>query len=265
MSHRVIKCEDRSVERFEKKLVLATALAVGLLFAPGPATGDEAHFFGVGYVPLALTKLDAHMARRILPVLPLPVAGTMLASSHASASLNDDVRKFMKEMGLYSLSHTCPPAFNLPDLQGKKVSLRSVRGKIVLLNFWATWCPPCRAEMPSMQRLYEKLQAHGLEILAISIDAQGERVVEPFMREFSLTFPALLDTNGDVASEYKVRGIPTSFIIDDQGRMVAGVVGPREWDSPSAVALFDALLKKRKKPLPLVSQESLPPKQTSTC
>ena len=85
------------------------------------------------------------------------------------------------------------PDFTLPDLQGNKVQLSALRGKVVFINIWATWCPPCVEEMPTMQRLYDRLHDRGLEVLAISIDALGAQVVKPFMQQYRLTFPALLD------------------------------------------------------------------------
>src|SRR5213596_1822984 len=84
--------------------------------------------------------------------------------------------------------------FTLPDLQGRSVQLAALRGKVVFVNVWATWCPPCVEEMPTIQRLYERLHHRGLEILAISIDALGAQVVAPFMQKYQLTFPALLDS-----------------------------------------------------------------------
>ncbi len=132
--------------------------------------------------------------------------------------------------------------FTLPDLQGKPVHLAALRGKVVLLNIWATWCPPCIEEMPSLQRLYDRLHAHGLEILAISIDPLGARVVGPFMQSYGWTFPVVLDPQGQVERLYRTRGVPESFLVDTQGRLVEKVVGPRDWSHPRMIALFERLL-----------------------
>lgn len=108
------------------------------------------------------------------------------------------------------------PDFTLRDPDGKPVQLSRVLGeRAVLVNFWATWCPPCREEMPTMERAYRDYKARGLEILAVSIDAGDPKAVagrvKEFMAELKLTFPALLDSNGDVVRAYRLRGLPTTF------------------------------------------------------
>lgn len=134
------------------------------------------------------------------------------------------------------------PDFTLPDLQGNQVQLSGLRGKVVFINFWATWCPPCIEEMPTMQRLYDRLHEQGLEILAISIDPLGAQVVAPFMQRYRLTFPALLDPQEHVNRLYRTGGVPESFVIDKQGRLVEKVVGPRDWSHPQVTAMFERLL-----------------------
>ena len=132
--------------------------------------------------------------------------------------------------------------FTLPDLQGRLVQLAALRGKVVFINVWATWCPPCIEEMPTMQRLYERLHNRGLEILAISIDALGAQVVAPFMQKYQLTFPALLDSQDRMAHLYHTKGVPESFIVDKQGLLVDKVIGPRDWSHPQIIAMFERLL-----------------------
>lgn len=134
------------------------------------------------------------------------------------------------------------PDFTLPDLQGNMVQLSALRGKVVFINIWTTWCPPCVEEMPTMQRLYNRLPARGLEILTISIDALGVQVVGPFMRQHRLTFPALLDPTGRIERLYRTSGVPESFIVDKQGRLVEKVVGPRDWSHPQVIVMFERLL-----------------------
>lgn len=134
------------------------------------------------------------------------------------------------------------PDFTLPDLQGNMVQLSALRGTVVFINLWATWCPPCVEEMPTMQRLYDRLHARGLEILAISIDALGAQMVGPFMRQYRLTFPALLDPTSSIERLYRTRGVPESFVVDKQGRLVEKVVGPRDWSHPQVIAMFERLL-----------------------
>jgi len=102
--------------------------------------------------------------------------------------------------------------FTFPGLDGKKGSLTDYKGKVVLLNIWATWCAPCVAEMPSMEKLYQKLKDEDFELLAVSVDESGAEVVTPFMKKHKLSFPVLLDTQGDIKSLYQLTGIPESFI-----------------------------------------------------
>jgi peroxiredoxin len=134
------------------------------------------------------------------------------------------------------------PDFTLPDLQGDQVQLSALRGKVVFINVWATWCPPCVEEMPTMQRLYDRLHTRGLEVLAISIDTLGAQVVGPFMQRHQLTFPALLDPTGSIERLYRTGGVPESFIVDKAGLLVEKVVGPRDWSNPQVMAMFERLL-----------------------
>lgn len=132
--------------------------------------------------------------------------------------------------------------FTLRDLQGRTVQLSALRGKVVFVNVWATWCQPCIDEMPTMQRLYDRLHAQGLEVLAVSLDPLGEQVVAPFMRNYQLTFPALLDTTSSVERLYGTTGVPESFIVDKRGILVDKVVGPRDWSHPQMITMFERLL-----------------------
>jgi peroxiredoxin len=135
------------------------------------------------------------------------------------------------------------PEFSLPTPDGKTIALAQLRGKVVFLSFWATWCPPCRVEMPSMERLYREFKDQGLVMLAVDMGESGRQVVR-FMKEFRLTFPALLDADSQVASRYGVQGIPTTFLIDRSGRGVGAARGPRDWASPEAKALIRSLLER---------------------
>jgi peroxiredoxin len=126
------------------------------------------------------------------------------------------------------------PEFSLPVLGGgPDVSLGSLRGKVVFVNFWATWCPPCRAEAPSLQSLYEKLHGDGLEIVAISIDKpDATEAIEGFRREFSISFPIPLDPDKRVNDAYQVSGVPETFLIDPSGRVLEHFIGPQNWADP---------------------------------
>ena len=132
--------------------------------------------------------------------------------------------------------------FVVPDLAGRPVQLAALRGKVVFINVWATWCPPRIEEMPTIQRLYERLHDRGVEVLAISIDALGAQVVAPFMEQYRLTFPALLDPKERIVHLYHTGGVPESFVVDKQGRLVEKVVGPRDWAHPQVIGMFERLL-----------------------
>ncbi|MCX7028724.1 MAG: TlpA disulfide reductase family protein [Spirochaetes bacterium] len=131
--------------------------------------------------------------------------------------------------------------FELTSLAGGKVKLSAYRGRVVFLNFWATWCPPCRAEMPSMERLRTLLGARGLEIVAVDLQ-EPKNTVQKFVKENSLAFTVLLDANGAVGGAWGAQSIPTTYLIDRRGSILARSVGSREWDSADMVALFETIL-----------------------
>ncbi len=116
------------------------------------------------------------------------------------------------------------PDFQLENLEGQPISLSDLRGKPVLLNFWATWCPPCRAEMPYLQQLYEEWSDKGLEVLAIDIGESPSKVKE-FLQSQGLSLPVLLDAKENVAREYNITGIPTTFFIDKDGTIQVKIIG----------------------------------------
>lgn len=117
------------------------------------------------------------------------------------------------------------PDFTMPLLDGGEDSLSNHKGEVVLLNLWATWCGPCREEMPFMQNFYERMEGKEFEILAVSQDRKGEEEVRPFVDEFNLTFPILLDTDEEVGDLYQTDKYPESYIIDRDGVVVKRVVG----------------------------------------
>lgn len=133
--------------------------------------------------------------------------------------------------------------FSVPDLAGQPLRLRDFKGKVVLLNFWATWCPPCKEEMPSMERLYRRHKDRGFTILALSIDSGGQAPVATFSKRLGLTFPIGLDSKMTVANEYAVRGLPATFVIDQKGLIVAVAIGPRDWDGKAAHAVIESMLR----------------------
>lgn len=146
---------------------------------------------------------------------------------------------------------TAAPAFEAHDLQRNPASLEDFRGDVVLLNVWATWCPPCREEMPSMQRLYESYEGRDFEVVAVSIDAREGKTddfgrpggdIQAFADSLGLTFPILHDPSGEIQDIYKMTGVPESFVIGRDGMIYKRVTGATEWDAPDHRELIDRLL-----------------------
>lgn len=135
------------------------------------------------------------------------------------------------------------PNFHLRDLEGRVVSLEQFRGKVVLLNFWATWCGPCRVEMPAMEQLYRSFPRRDFEILAVSTDPQGAAVTRPFQQELGLTFPIVHDADYRIGLVYGARALPLTFMVDRNGIVRQKVPGARNWDASEARELVQALLK----------------------
>ncbi|WP_456444758.1 TlpA family protein disulfide reductase [Thiolapillus sp.] len=123
------------------------------------------------------------------------------------------------------------PNFNLKDVDGNSYRFSDLKGRVVIVNFWATWCPPCRAEMPSMQRAWEQLREEGVMMLAVDVGEDEDAIFE-FTASYPVEFPILLDTDSSVSESWKVRGLPTTFVVDQWGRKVYRAVGGREWDTP---------------------------------
>jgi peroxiredoxin len=136
------------------------------------------------------------------------------------------------------------PDFSSKDLTGKKVELGQFKGKVIFLNFWATWCSPCKEEMPSMEVLHKQFQEKNFILLTVSVDYEGLKPVKEFMNKYHYTFPVLLDPKCKTLNLFQVKGIPTTFIIDKKGRMLGKAVGPRDWKSPEVISLMNLLIEK---------------------
>ena len=177
--------------------------------------------------------------------LPVAAVVAVLLSLVAGAWLVRD-RFLPVEVG------TIAPDFAARDLSGKPVTLEDLRGEVVLLNIWATWCPPCREEMPSMERLHRALEPEGLRVVAVSIDAAPGSVdpsgrlggdIPGFAREMGLTFTMWHDPDGSIQRTYRTTGVPESFVIDRSGTIIKKVIGPWEWDSAASIDLFRRLMR----------------------
>ena len=140
------------------------------------------------------------------------------------------------------------PGTRAPDYRavnvvtGDSVSMRDFRGDVVLLNLWATWCPPCEQEMPSIERLHEEMGPQGLKVVAISIDQLDSDVVRKWAEQRGLTFTVLHDGSGRIQQVYQTTGMPESFVVDRNGVIMKKVIGATEWDHPAQKALFRRLL-----------------------
>jgi peroxiredoxin len=129
--------------------------------------------------------------------------------------------------------------FTLRDLDGQLHKLSDYRGKVVFLNFWATWCPPCRAEIPSMERLNEVLSSKDFVMIAVNVD-ENIKDLEAFVKETPHSFTVLSDADGKIQNLYKVFKFPETFVIDRQGRIAEHIVGARDWSSTEALKFFNA-------------------------
>ena len=173
------------------------------------------------------------------------------ASSAESAAAHHEVLRTASVAGLDEAARELdlirPPRpkqaadFTVSLLDGATIKLKAQRGKPVLMNFWATWCAPCREEMPAMERLYLKHRQRGFVLLAVSVDSDVS-LVKPFLEKLKLTFPVTLDAKMDLANTYGVRALPASFLIDRNGYVAAVALGPRPWDNRAAHALVEGML-----------------------
>lgn len=134
------------------------------------------------------------------------------------------------------------PEFVLKTVDGQDLDRRALKGKVILVNFWATWCGPCKEEMPALERLRQKFPEREFEVLAITTDIQ-RKAIAAFSKTLELTFPILLDEAKEVSDLFGVRGLPTSVLIDSNGKLLARAVGSRVWDGPEMIALIRSLMK----------------------
>lgn len=164
----------------------------------------------------------------------------LLASAEEDLFAKAGVQKFKEKIEA--------PDFTLKNLQGQDVSLKDFRGQVVFLNFWATWCGPCRIEKPTIEKLYQEFKDKGLVVLAISVD-QGDstQLVKSYMEEHNLSYQALLDPEQKIAKAYAVRGIPITYLIDPEGFIVGAAMGARVWDKDASRKLIAHLLEKPEK------------------
>jgi len=164
---------------------------------------------------------------------------SLLLSGNGQAA---EVDALYDKMGIVKpLTEKPAPDFSLRALDGRPVQLSQFKGRPVLLNFWATWCEACKEEMPSMQRLYDRMAEQGVEVIAVSIDRKNEDRVQNFVSSHGLSFPVLLDTDQEVRRKYFIMGLPTSYLIGPDFKLKGYASGARAWDHPDLVRILEAL------------------------
>ncbi len=148
-----------------------------------------------------------------------------------------------KEAPIAAVEGKPAPDFAVRDLSGRETRLSDLRGNVILVNFWATWCPPCREEVPSMAALNRLMAGKPFRMLAISIDEGGKEAVQAFFSRAGVQLPAFLDTNSAIGKMYGITGVPETFVVDRNGVIIKKVIGPQEWNSPEVVKFLGDAMK----------------------
>jgi len=179
----------------------------------------------------------------VVPIVVLSLVMRSLNCCFGPTALAATPTVLMERLGVTPpLKEEPVPDIALKDLPGRTVTLKEYRGKVLLVNFWATWCVPCQWEMPEMEKLYQAFKKEGFVVVAISVDRQGGSVVKPFVEERKLTYPILLDTRIEAARQFGVAGLPATFLVGADGKIKGIIYGPREWNGEPARALVRELL-----------------------
>lgn len=182
-----------------------------------------------------------------LLLLALSIVGVWLALGPSGSSLMPDVRSATEAQKKFMLTPYASPrpiaAVEFEDGQGRKGTLVDFRGKVVLLNLWATWCGPCRKEMPTLDRLQQRLGSADFEVVALSIDRGGQAVVKSFFDEIDVRALAIyVDATAEAGTKLGILGVPTTLLLDRTGREIGRVTGPAEWDSPEVIEMIQRFL-----------------------
>ena len=160
----------------------------------------------------------------------------------AAGSQQQELDRLFGKIGILKNPHvTRPVEIQLKDLYGNTVRMSDYRGKVVFINFWATWCAACVVEMPSMEKLHLRLKDKNFVMIAINVQ-ESDTQVKAFFEKMKLSFSVLLDSSGEVASGFAVNALPTTFVLDKSGRIIGTAIGPREWDGRASIALFEHLI-----------------------
>lgn len=196
---------------------------------------------------IASKETDSTPIKRYVGIFAcLLVAATMMFFDH----LNEDpitvgeAREHTDPDSQSASSHYPAPDFSARDLEGNLAGLSNYKGDVILLNLWATWCAPCRVEMPYFETLYRRFRSEGLTILAVSIDKQMDGRVADFVEKYQLSFPVLIDDEGDVERLYPTLSIPATFVIDKSGMVIGRIDGMKNWKSEETFEAVEYLLKR---------------------
>ena len=216
--------------------LLVAAAAVGLFATanpPAPAASPDS-MGGLDGTPKPPERSDTSRRTRDAPrpVNARPRAGRAYGLEEAIKRL-DLIKPARQKLA---------EDFTLATPSGATFKLSEHRGKAVMINFWATWCPPCLKEMPAMERLYRQHKDAGFEMVAVSVDTDADKV-KPYIAEHKFTFRVVLDPTMALANTYGVRALPSSFIVDRKGALAALAIGPRQWDNDAAHSLVEAMVR----------------------
>ena len=223
----------------------------------GPPAGGPPAICGTKALGLIRRTLAAVGLAVLASALAFPLAAPELRAQGLEGEAqpaSDDVPPAPEGpfAGNFTFSNPPVPAPStvFHSLEGRPVSLADFRGKVVLVNFWATWCVPCVREMPNLERLHQALVGEGLAVLAVSNDRGGAAVVNPFLARLDLQhLPVFLDPKGTLAQAFALKSLPTTFIIGRDGRVLAGRIGPEEWDSPESLQFLRHYLRQEPGPI----------------
>jgi peroxiredoxin len=185
--------------------------------------------------------LGSNRLSRGLPILLILLISVASAYAQSGVMLKPWYADGLKKLGFTVLPKPVDlDDFSVKALDGSSTSLSSLRGKIVLLNFWATWCPPCRAEMPAIEALWNKTKDKAFTVMGISV-GEAPGTVKDYIGEKGYGYPIFVDPSGEIGSLFGARSIPTSYILDKSGKAIAGKVGGAPYDGAEAIALFAEL------------------------
>lgn len=198
----------------------------------GGGTGEPLKWIPFGALAMILISASVFWKIEKSQVAPLKPAAEMGAPQAGGETPADG-----KDPGPPPMRGKTAPDFTLPTLDGGVMKLAEHKGKLIFLNIWASWCAPCREEMPSMQRLAGKLKGANFAMLTISIDKNKEDAAK-FVKELNLTFPVALDPDQKVAPLYKITGVPETYIISPEGVVTHHLIGPGKWDDPAIIRAF---------------------------